>query len=512
MRCPACGHDNTNLATRCAACGYALTDDNAMYPGPTSERAATESLLAPTLPNVPTDDGPAPSPNEVEQPANPVATSTTEESHTAPWVPKPATHEDPSLHQVAGAAGRIAKAKRRQLGSFLIRHQRAVGIGLAILVVGILAVAWVTINVVNTPTLAQIEQDMAQLAPEYVYTGGIFGPDLTLSLSDVTVTDRSATQAPEGMEASDGVGSTAYGVEAQLTYDDGRVQVTRDVMATYVRGKNDWAIAGELSEKNLSSAARAGVDENKVLANMGVILTAANTTDSDSLSELYDGGDFQIVSNVFDAHEDGEATDDVTIHCSQRHGFCAYEGTIDAHFVFDSGTWVLGTATASEGAAARSYAPLVGTWVGELLSTSSTTGGTCHGAQGNPLTITIDTVGEDGEGQVSGTISCVAHFHESLKKNKSKDAHDEALDSLAFAGTIDATNDDGSGTNIRIACTTAGTPDGSVELELCFGTSDDPNVVTATVTTTHEYEEPVLLFIPHQTSACFVDTYQLWRA
>ena len=40
-----------------------------------------------------------------------------------------------------------------------------------------------------------------------------------------------------------------------------------------------------------------------------------------------------------------------------------------------------------------------------------------------------------------------------------------------------------------------------------FGTADESSEVTARVTSTHTYQETVLLFIPHQTTSKFIDNY-----
>lgn len=485
MRCPACGHDNSNLATRCATCGAIL---------PTHIEAEST----------------APQPTPVS--ADPDGTAERPQPATA--APEPQVEQAPQFREVAGAAGKLVSSKRQQIGAFFSTHQRALGISLALLVVVVLGAVWLVVNLFDAPAYTQIESDMAQVLSSYEYAGGTYGPDLEIPLSRVGVTERSSTKTPEGLEVSENVGPTAFSVDAEATFDDGKMRVVRNVNATYVRAGNEWQMAGDLADRGVSFTARAGVDEAKVLANIDAILAAASAESNTSLADVYADGEFSVVGNVFkEAADKDTATNDVTIHCAKESGFYAYEGNVIAHFAFESGTWALRSAEADANAASRTYTPLVGTWTGELVSTSSNGTGDCYAAQEHNLQISIDSVGDAsaGGGQVRGTVSVLAHRHARLDKAEYSTEGDEYLERVSFTGAMRTSRDEESGSNLSMVCTTAGDPNGEVEFTLTFGANDDPTAVIARVTSTYTYEETILMFIPHQTIAEFTDTYTLTR-
>ena len=503
MRCPSCGHNNSDQATRCSACGSILPslEEQSQAPAPAS---TTANLLNSTAAQGDTTYlSPSASPG-----------GTAEQPHPAIVEPEPMKPGDnPNLREVADTAGKFVSAKQHRIGAFFSAHQRALGIGLAACVIGVLGVVWLVLNLVDAPTYTKIEEDIAARLPSFEYTGGTYGPDLQIPLSNVAVTDRAGTKTPEGMEAGEGVGSAAYGVEAEATYDNGVIRAVHDVGATYVRTDGSWGIVGELAERGTSFTARAGVDEQKVLNNVGTILEAASASGATSLADIYSDGSFSVVGNVFkEAADKNTATNDVTIHCQKDSGFYAYDGNVTAHFAFESGTWTLRSAEANAQASTRAFTPLVGTWGGELSSTTSN-GATCYGAKEQPIQVTIDTVGDPsgGRGQVQGTISVLAHYHEKLEKQQDSSKGDTMLERVSFTGTIWAERDEGLGSNLTVECKTTGNAQGDVEFTLVFGTDEDPSAVLARVTSTHSYDEPILWLVPHQTTAKYVDTYTLSR-
>lgn len=481
MRCPACGHENSDLATRCAACGSTLPSQ-------------TEPDADATIPKA----GPTPPDGTAERPQIAEA-------------PQPAIEEPPELRDVAGTAGKFVSSRWQALGEFFSAHQKGLGVGLAVVIIGVFGIVWLTINLLDAPTFAKIEADMAELLPSYEYAGGTYGPDLSIPLSGIAITERSSTQTPEGMEATNVVGRGAYAVETEATFDDGKIRVVRDVGATYVRGDDDWYVTGELAERGTSFTARSGVDENKVLANVGAILDAASAGAETSLTDVYADGTFSIVGNVFrEAADKDTATNDVTIHCAKDNGFYAYEGNVIAHFAFESGTWALRSAEGDGQIGTRTYGPLVGTWTGGLVDTQSN-GASCYGAQGHELVVTIDSIGDPSEGrsQVKGSITTLAHYHRTLEEEALSTEGDTVVEQVSFSGSLRTTRDETTGSNLTMECTTTGNPRGELEFTLSFGTDEDPSAVVARVASTYSFEELVLLLIPHQTTASFVDTYLL---
>lgn len=497
MRCPTCGHENSDLATRCAACGSML---------PTTAENTSDA----TIPVVAGDDATLPQVAAVSLSPD----GTAEHMPPPPEAPAPTVDNEPRLREVAGTAGKFASAKKRQLGMFFSTHQRALGICLALAVVVVLGVLWLVVNLFDAPTYTKIEEDIAAKLPSFEYVGGTYGPDLTIPLSNVGVTGRSSTRTPEGLEVAAAVGPTAFSVEAEATFDDGKIRVVRDVGATYVRSDGEWNVAGELAERGTSFTARAGVDEGKVLSNVGAILDATSSNTDLPLADIYTDGDFSIVGNVFkEAANKDTATNDVTISCNKANGFYSYQGNVTAHFAFESGSWVLRSAEADANASKRTYAPIVGTWTGSLVNTSSNGVGNCYGAQDHEIVIDIQSVGDasSGGGQVQGTITVLAHYHKQLDKKQASCKGDTMVDQLAFTGTIRASHDESSADTLVATCTTTGSPIGDLAFTIAFGTDEDPSAVTAQVTSSHIYEETVLMFIPRQTTAEFTDTYVLSR-
>lgn len=451
MRCPACGSQNNDLATRCATCGAAL-----------SGTSQTPSVTAP-----------------------------------------PTSDEKPLRRRRRREGGRF--------GAFVSTHQRALGLGIGALVIVGIGIAWLVVSLTNAPTYEQIQADLAALAPTYAYAGGDYGTDTEVPLSGVVVTQRNGTQAPAADNAVPGVGPAAFEVQAEATYDNEQVRVTRTVAATYVRSKDGWLVTGSLSDRGISLQTHAGVNEDKVLAHAPDILAATGSLGGASLAQIYANGTFGVVSTDFhEAADDDPATDDVVLTCSASQGFQAYSGSVMAHFAFEGGTWKLSSAEADANATSRSFEPLIGTWVGTFRSQEAR-GASCNGAQEYPLVVTIDSVSDpdSGSGQVRGSLSGLAHFHKQLAQDQNGSPQDAYVEGLAFSGTLSTTSD---GTGITMVCTTAGDRRGEVGLTLTFGSADDPLSATALVTTTYEYDDTVWLVVSRKTTARFSDTYALVRS
>lgn len=512
MYCPNCGHNNNELATRCSACGSLLPhkpapQESAKQPDgansaepPTQER---QERQPPTIDLGPMDQrGPSSSESTEEHTAKrePVSDDS----------PQPEKGAEPQFREVKRVAGRYAHAKRNRFLAFLQDHQRALGIGIAAVVIVVMAAVWFLVNLNNGPATSQIEADLSALAPTYTYTGGTYGPDLDVPLSKVNVTKREASQSSGGLSPSEGVGAGVFDVNAELTYDDGKIQAVHNVSGTYVRSEDGWVLTGELGDQGLSLSARSGVDEEKVLANMEPVLNAASSGKA-PLADIYADGKFSIAGNSFEPNGDKDAaTDDVVVHCERENGFSTYGGNVTAHFAFESGEWHLRSAEADAGATIPTFNQLMGTWTGSMVKQTADVG-SCFGAKDNPVSINITSVGDSsaGGGQVQGTITCLAHYHEQLKSDQSTNANDVLVEDLAFWGAISTEYDSTTGSSLNITCSTAGEPRGKISFVLSFGTTDDPSAAIARVTTTHEYQDYVLYLFPRQTTARFTDTYVL---
>lgn len=514
MRCPACGHSNNDLATRCSACGSPLSQD------PKSTREPTEAPcengagpeVTPTTEMTPPTIDLGNTAERVFGVDEPTEEHTAEREPIRRDSPQPDEANQPKFREVKATAGKYVSAKRSRLLSFLQKHQRALGVSIALTVIVAIGVIWLLMSLSNGPAIGQIETDLAALLPTYSYSGGTYGPDLDIPISKVNVTRRESTQSPTDVSPAEGVGPGTYQVDAELLYDDGRIQATHNVSGTYVRSNDGWLLTGELNDRGTSLTPESGVDEAKVLEGIEPILSAASK-EKESLNDIYQGGSYSISGNDFEPNSNkGAATNAVTIHCERKSDFFTYTGSVTANFAFESGTWQLTSAEADDSATSRTYDQLVGTWTGRMVEHEAD-GGSCFGAREYPVSIVISSVGDSsqGSGQVQGTISCLGHYHERLNSDKSSTEGDTVVEDLAFRGIISAEYNKTTGSSLNIECSSSGEPRGKISFVLSFGTSDDPSAAIARVTTMHEYEERVLLVLPRQTTARFTDTYVLSR-
>ncbi len=509
MYCPNCGHNNNELATRCSACGSPLPQDRTSRE-PIQQVDSVSGVESPTQESQPPTIDLGPKDQRGPSPAESTEEHTAEREPVSSESPQPKEADAPQFREVKRTAGRYVSAKRNRLVAFLQDHQRALGIGIATTVIAVMAAVWFLVNLTNGPATSQIEADLAALAPTYSYAGGTYGPDLDVPISKVSVTKREASQSPNGLSPREGVGPGVFDVNAELTYDDGKIQAVHDVSGTYVRSDDGWVLTGELGDQGLSLSARSGVDEEKVLANVEPILKAASTGKT-SLNDIYEGGAFSIVGNTFEPTPDKDtATDNVVIRCERESGFSTYSGNVTAQFAFESGEWRLRSAEADANATTPTFNQLLGTWTGSMVKQTADAG-SCFGAKDNPVSITITSVGDPsaGGGQVQGTITCLAHYHEQLKSDQSANPNDALVEDLAFLGAISTEYDSNTGSSLNITCSSAGEPRGKISFVLSFGTADDPSAAIARVTTTHEYQDFVLYLFPRQTTARFTDTYVL---
>lgn len=463
MICPACGHDNSDNATRCSVCGADLTQQ--------ADRGGTQPL---------------PPGREPEQ---------------AP-PPRDVTWKE------------FLSLQARKATTFLHRHQRAVAVAAVIALAALLAVILVARALASAPTNAALEADLAQRAGSTTYVAGQYGSDEELSVSSVSVTKKTQTQSPTVQ--SNALDAPAYEVEAEVHYQNGSVEVVRNVGGTYVRGDGGWVLAGELADLGTSYTARSGVDQEKVLANAAAIMAQADAswTGEGSLASAYQDATFSVVGSDFQASPQNDtSTDDVTLHAVRAGTFSSIQTDVTAHFAFLDGTWQLRSAEASDGALAPVYDQLKGTWLGTHTGSRSTAG-TCYGANSTPLSVTIASVGDSSgsRSQVTGTISGLAHFHAPAKTSEDSDEGDQELRDVAFTGTISTAHDDQTNADLNIACKVPDSAGGSLAFTLGFGPKDDPTGAVAIVSTTHEYTERLLFVVPYQTQVTYTDTYSLSRA
>ena len=389
----------------------------------------------------------------------------------------------------------------------------AVLVIVSLIVVAVLALAWRRHS--NLPDLAFIEQDARERVSAPIYGGGYFGDDDRLILTQVTVGTRMhSDHAPEGSELEETFASMGYvTADVMLVYQNESVIATKTAILGYAKQNQEWIAAGIVSNEQVSFVATRGVDQRKVLLNIGQLLERANSSKPaesslPSLATLYEGAEFEVTSSIFD---DAAQTDTLTIHARKGGRFSAYECDIVATFAFRpvNGLWELVDATVTDDAWVRRFDPLIGTWKGTFKSQDVSAGAKCLAGGRTPLTITITSWEDTGTGaRIHGTISGVAHYHRSPAKDQNTTGGDAVLDNVPFTATLYEPENIQLSSEATFIATLPEDVGGTVSITLVFGTSDDGSSVTATVATEHPFEDTFLL-IPYQNKVIFADNYEL---
>ncbi len=165
----------------------------------------------------------------------------------------------------------------------------------------------------------------------------------------------------------------------------------------------------------------------------------------------------------------------------------------------------------------------MGTWQGTFTSQASSSA-KCLAAKQTGLVVTVEkaTLAQDGDAIIEGKLSGVAHLHPDLDKNADSTEGDETLENVPFAGRISTggvtqdvigllagNNPKKDVAGIVFECTTQEMSQGKVSLTLTFGTSSKPDAASATLVSTHSYQDTFLLLLPYQRDARFADTFTL---
>lgn len=609
MRCPVCGHANSDLATRCAGCGAELPPaplEDATSPV-VDETYVAQTTVAPhhmktsVMETRDATGGAVPT----SEPVSETPFSDVDETHVATSPVDNAAGDEPDDdfgseldyedelddeyledfddedefdedfeedydeldeggYEGSGELRRPRKPREHRVATFVTSHQKGLGIGLALVVIVVLGVTWLYFSLAGAPAKTEIANDLSSHLPTYAYTGGTFGPDEEIALSNLTVTRLEPTSVPT-QTGSTGIGPSAYLCDAEATYEGESMRATRTVSATYVRTDDGWQMSGDLVTDSATLSPVAGVSTDKMLGSISELLLLAQESTGEDLSSIYAGGSFQVIGERFDdATKTTPATDSVTISCTQASTFYSYEGVLNARFAFEDGTWHLEAAGVEAGATSRNYAPLIGIWEGPAIDHEASAK-VCYGAEEVPLSVVIESIGETVGDQtsVTGTIYGIVHAHGELDRQEMSDARDVHIEMVPFEGsltsgygsdlTLEATvayeapqrpeeedetaedeeeSEEGGTSSTTIRRTTSATRpdpagestapmpktsnkgvDGTLDVTfICtFDSTDGTPSVICDLTSTYSYEEVVFLVVPRETQARFTDTYSLTR-
>ena len=433
--------------------------------------------------------------------------------------------DDPSPEEVPADAPRLSdvgatfaswvRGRADALGALLASHRLAAALAALACVGAILGIVLWGIDAARVPTDEQVADDARARLAAPSYTVGDYAIDDPLVLTNVEVGTKRASSSRRD----------ACDVTVLATFENGGMETRADAQLTYVREGSDWNCTAATVGKP-SHRATAGVSQQKVLDNVSALLQAADHgEDGESLAALYRNARVEVVSDNFDEERQ---TDSLILHCASTGTFVNYECDLTVHFRFAaaSGAWELVEALVSDGADDLGFAPLVGTWQGTFVSQQATEG-KCLAARETGLTVVVSDAHatDDGDAVIEGTVSGVAHLHTDLASDATQTEGDLVLDAVPFTGSLSAGDVEqdiigllaGNDPKRDVAgivfdCTTQDVAGGNVTLTLQFGLADAPDAATATLTSTHAYEDTILLVLPYQREARFVDSFTLAKA
>lgn len=418
--------------------------------------------------------------------------------------PSPGSADQDNASPKAAAAdadGNPVARALRQLAATVRAHRVAtacVAAGVVLLAIVIVLASGALDQ--HLPSLGKVGRDALANAPKLEHKAGAF--DSTEAL---------VAKSASGQSVSIKNGTVT--ARARIRYSNGSVTATVPVRLTYVRDtKGNWLLESTRKSGTVSYAANTGVGASRIRAGVGAILARADAASSasssaESLASLYKDAKLEVSKAKFDRK--GQ-TQTVTLRLSESKGYATRSCTVTARFDFAaaSGSWELAKATASSGARRLSLASLAGTWVGTFQSQEAS-GKRCFGASGQTLTIKIESVSKDSK-RLTGTLGCVAHYHAEPDADVDSSDGDQQLTGVTFEGTRVGEKDDPTGSTYAFKLTTPDDSQGTIVVQLGFGSDDDPTRAVARVTCTHTEQESFLL-IPYDATATYTDVFTLAR-
>ena len=346
---------------------------------------------------------------------------------------------------------------------------------IAAVAVGLLAVAGIRQS--QLPADDVVIADVRSRVETPAYSGGAFGLDDNLVLVDVAVGSKHlSTDAPEGTVLEDSFGATGYaGVDVTCTFRNASVTVVKTLTLGYAKQDGEWIGVGNELDPRVAYEATGGVEQDKVVDAMPQLFRkaeqSATGTSDQTLVQIYLGGSHRVDEQVFDPEAQ----------------------------------------TASTGAKTRGYSPIVGTWIGSFRSQTSS-GTNCYGAKAAPFELVITRAwSTDSGSKIEGTLTGLSHFHAPSEEAAEQLEGDETFEEVPFTGRLVAGDGALEGAELTFVCELPDSPGGSMALVIGSGTTNDPTEVVALVSSTHTYEETLLLVIPYDETVTYTDTYVLQK-
>lgn len=416
---------------------------------------------------------------------------------------EPAAQDSPRLRDVTGTFGSYVRGRRDALAGFVRTHRAATALlaVLAVAAVAALAIAFVQAGAV--PGAEVVREDALARLSAPAYSSGTYGHDdvLVAREADVRSLARSGSASDD---ASAQFGASGYAsAEVVVSYTGSFVSANQGATLEYACVDGTWAGIGEARDVQVAWSASTGVDQEKVVRNVHLLLGRADeqaTGDGDespSLVELYDGAKAQVTSEVFDSEAQ---TDTLEIRCERAAGYYSYTCDLTVSFAFRSagGQWEVTEVSVADGARTRNLGPLMGTWEGTFQS-QQTDGGKCLAAREAGLIVTI---GEASEDELSGTVSGLAHYHEHPSDDAAGCEGDLAFENVPFTAKLTG------GEGLTFEAALPEDVDGTATLTLRFGSEDDPDLVTGELKSAYPHTGS-FLFFPVDETLVYTDLFTL---
>lgn len=426
----------------------------------------------------------------------------------APTAVRPAATTRPTRSGAPLRQGRRPAPPASPVPTWAQAHAIQLGIAAAAAVIVAIIVA-VTAYVYSSPALPSadvIRQATFDKAVPPTWSAGDFEAEATMAVADVR---------PVESHLDSGSGNCVSTVI--VTFAAGSVEATQEAQLTFTRAHDEWSCLAYVTDSSPSYRATAAAEEGRLTSTEGMtkLLVAADGSASDSqagdssLAYLYQGATATLTKADFD---EGGQTEEVSLSLAKDEGWrtLSCDLTAQLRFVAASGAWEVEGAQVSDGARSPSYEPVVGTWAGAFRGQDSGGAGKCLAGRATGLTVVVSQAyaTSSGGAAIEGALSGVAHFHGEVQGNVDATEGDQPLSQVAFRGTLDT--DASTDGTLAFDCTTPDATDGTVTLRLQFGSADDASAVTATLTTTHPYQETVI-FVPIDRTATFADQYTLTK-
>ncbi len=375
----------------------------------------------------------------------------------------------------------------------------------------------------GVPDEATIEADAQArvAAPE--------GESNDFSTSDLLVFDnvkvRSTKRSATAIDSSAAqFGASAYAsADVAVTWKSSSVKAVTTATLIYAKVNGSWTGTGNPIDAKTSFEATAGINQSGIRASIDEILlkaedslgsekTTGTSASETTLPALYSAASVKIESEDFDADTQ---TDTVKLTCKKASTFVTYECDMTVVFSFkqNTGVWEIDSASVDNADAAKtaSYDDLLGTWQ-STFQTQETEGTKCLAASTTPLRVTITKV-EPAKGgtaaKLTAKVDGVAHFHAHPNKDSEAQDGDLAFTALDLTASL-ADDESGDEKSLVFTGELPQQVNGTVSVELSFGTADDASAVTAKVTSTYRHTGSFLL-IPYDETLTYTDTYALHR-